>query len=289
MATIITNQATLNYRYGTSTATATSNITTAVLNGPLSISKTSLSESYRIGQNVTYLITITNNGSTEANNINVVDNLGTFESDGNNITPLTYLGPSQLFLNGAFESVITPTVGGNSIAFQIPVIPAGGNAQIIYLVRVNSLANAAAGSEITNTASADFDCGCPCREPVIDSYTITAEEFADVRIVKTICPNPVVCGSLVTFTFNLYNYGNIAATDVVLIDTFDPALSDIEVFVNDALIEEDNYDYINGTLQLPSLLGDFDITIPEATFERDANDNVTVTPGNVRIVVRGTI
>lgn len=289
MATIITNQATLNYRYGTSTATATSNITTAVLNGPLSISKTSLSQSYRVGQNVTYLITVTNNGTAGAEDITIIDDLGTFLSDGNNVTPLTYLGPSQLFINGAFESEITPTLGANNIAFMIPSIPAGGNAQIIYLVRVNSYASSEAGSEITNTATADFDCGCPCNEPVSDSYTITAEEFADVRIVKTICPNPVVCGSTVTFTFNLYNYGNIPATDVVLTDTFDPALSDIEVFVDDVLIPSEDYNYINGTLRLPALGSDFEITIPAATFERDDVGNITVTPGNVRIVVRGTI
>lgn len=289
MATIITNQAMLNYRYGTARSSTVSNVVRAVLNGPLSISKTAMSESYRIGQNITFMITVTNNRTAEAENISVADTLGTFEIDGINVTPLTYIGPARLFINGGAETNITPIIGADNIVFSIPSIPAGGNARIIYVVRVNNFAEQEADSTITNTATADFDCGCPCTEAVSDSSTITAEEYADVRIVKSICPNPVVCGDDVAFSFELYNYGNMAATEVVLTDRFDPALSDIQVFVDGVLIPSEYYNYINGVLRLPALDSEFGITIPAATFERDESGNITVIPGNIRIVVRGVI
>lgn len=290
MATILTNQATLNYRYGTVAATAVSNVASTVLNSPLGISKSSISECYRLGQTLTYVITVENNNSNAAEDITVTDDLGTYEANGNEVTPLTYVGPAQLFINGIFQSVITPTVQDRSIVFEIESIPQNGNAQIIYLAQVNSYANGAVGSEITNTATADTDCGCPCDEPVSDSLTVTACEYAEVRIVKSICPNPATCGERLTYTINLYNYGNMPATDVVLTDTFDPALADIEVSVNGTIVPAEDYDYINGTLTLPAEDSDYEITVPAATFTQNPTTGlVTVTPGTAQIVVSGVL
>lgn len=289
MATIITNRATVNYRFGTSTASAVSNVTSTILNGILDINKTSLSEQYRIGQEVTYIITLTNNGDSVSEDITVVDNLGTYAFNGTNVTPLTYIGPAQLFINGVFDTVLTPTVNAASVVFDINSIPAGGSAQIIYIVRVNSFANSTVGSVITNTATADNDCGCPCDEPVSDSYTITAEEFADLRIVKSVCPNPVICGGELTYVIDLYNYGNIPATEVVLTDTFDPALADLSVTVDGVTVPESDYTYINGTLTLPDGDGN-EIIVPAAEFVRNpATGAYEAVPGHVQIVVSGTV
>ncbi len=290
MATIITNQATLNYRYGTATATAVSNVATSVLNQILEITKDSLNSTYRIGQTVTYIITVTNNGSNESQPVTVVDDLGTYAINGNDVTPLTYNGPAQLFINGVLESVLTPEIEEGSVTFNIPAIPAGGNAQIIYLATVNEFASGASGSQITNTATADSDCDCPCDEAVSDSNTITAEEFADVRIVKSVCPNPAVCDGELTYTFDIFNYGNIAATEVVLTDTFIPPLTDIEVYVNGTLIPEDDYSYINGTLTLPDEDSDLEISVPAASFAvDDETGNITLVPGQIQIIVRGNL
>lgn len=289
MATIITNRATVNYNYGTSAAVAVSNVTSTVLNGVLSIEKTSLSDNYRIGQELTYIITVSNNGASLAEDITVVDDLGSYQVNGSYITPLTFIGNAQLFINGVFDSILMPTAGENSIIFDIPSIPAGGNAQIIYQARVNEFANGEAGSEITNTACADFDCGCPCNEPICDSYTVTANEFAELRIVKSVCPNPVVCGETLTYVIDIYNYGNIAATDVVITDTFDPALSDLAVRVDGVIIPETDYNYVGGVLTLPNAAGD-EITVPAATFAQDPTTGVvTVTPGRIQVIVTGTV
>ncbi len=289
MATIISNQATISYRFGARSATAVSNVASTALNSPLCIEKTSLSETFRIGQNLTYIITITNNSNTDSSDISVFDDLGSFMENGSEITPLTFSGSAQLFINGRFDSVLTADASENGVIFEIDSIPANGNAQIIYLASVNRFASGESGTEITNTAEAVDECDCPCDDSANDSFTVTAEEYADVRITKTICPNPVVCGGEVRFVFDVCNYGNIDATEVILNDTFIPPLDDISVYIDGVLIPEGDYDYDDGVLTLPNESGD-EITVPAAEFARNASTGVvTVTPGKIQIAVTGTI
>lgn len=287
MATIITNQATINYRFRNAAATAVSNTATTVLGAQVEISKNSLTEVYRPQQIITYIIGITNRGSA-LTDVGVVDDLGTYTENGNSYTPLTYIGPAQLYINGAFNSVITPDVEENGISFEIANIPAGGNAQIVYQVRVNGFAGVEEGSEITNTAI--VDCNCPCDVTDSDSHTIRAEGFADIRIIKSVCPNPVGCGEELTYVFDIYNYGNIPANNVVLTDRFEPALSDIAVSVNGVSIPDEDFSYVNGVLTLPAAGSDYEITVPAATFERnDTTGEYEITPGQIQIIVTGII
>ncbi len=290
MATIITNQATLNYTFtgGTGTTTALSNVASAVLNGQISIEKAVLSEAYRVGQDLTFIISVANNGDTASNNITVTDNLGTYTVDATQYTPLTFVGPARLLINGASSGTVTPTVGTNDITFELPSIPAGGNAQIIYVARPNQFANGVSGSSITNTATAD--CNCPCTELITDTATLAADDYAEVDVLKSITPNPVVCGEDVTFTFELINRGNLDATGVVLTDTFDPAITDITVRVNGAVVAPENYTYVGGVLTLPATGSGYTLTVPAATFTQNPDTGVvTVTPGDVQITVTGTI
>ncbi|MBR6755073.1 MAG: DUF11 domain-containing protein [Clostridia bacterium] len=290
MATIITNQARLNYRYAGAREISTvfSNTASAILNGQLDIEKTSLSTTYRIGQDITYFITVTNEGNGAVNDVVITDDLGTYRVGNNNYTPLTYIGPSQLLINGVFDSLITPVISNGRIVYNIENLPANATAQIRYIVRVNEFANGSICSQITNTATAV--CDCICNEPASDSHTLTAEAFADVRVIKSICPNPVICGEEVNFIFDIYNYGNLEATDVILIDTFNPPITDIEVRVDGVLIPESDYDYVNGVLTLPSPDSDYSITVPPATFTQNPQTGIiSIVPGNVRITVSGRI
>lgn len=289
MATIISNQATLNYRYGTSNASAVSNIVTAPIGTQLSIEKTSLTETYRIGQDITYVISVSNNGGTVTGDITVFDDLGSFTFNGNEYTPLTYLGPAQLFVNGVFESDIEPYFNENGIIFELEGLDAEANLQIIYRARVNEFANGEQESSITNTVTVENNCFCPCDEPTTDSAIIVSENFADVRIVKSVCPNPIICGEELTFSFEISNYGNIEAREIVLTDTFVPLLNDITVRINGNVIPESDYDYNNGVLTLPNENGD-EIIIPAAEFQRNPTTGVvTVTPSKIIISVSGTL
>lgn len=290
MATIITNQARLNYRYAGARdiSTVFSNTASAILNGQLSIEKTSLSTTYRIGQDITYFLTVSNEGNGSTSDIIVTDDLGTYQIGSDDYTPLTYIGPSQLFINGVFVSNITPIISDGNIIFNIENLPVNSTAQIVYIARVNEFANGGNGASITNTATAV--CDCICSEPSSDSHTLTAESFADVRIIKSICPNPVICGEDVNFIFDIYNYGNLEATDIVLIDTFEPPITDIEVRVDGVLIPATDYSYVDGTLTLPAPDSEYSIVIPPATFSQNPESGIiTVVPGNVRITVSGRI
>ncbi len=286
MATIISNQASISYRYGTIEATAVSNVATAVIGSQLEIEKTALTESYRLGQDVTYVITVSNNSTVASQDLVITDNLGSYDFNGVELTPLTYLGPAQLFINGAFDSLITPTETDAEIAFSIDELPAGGNLQIIYRARVNAFASEGENSTIVNTASVEGGCIC-CGDAASDSATITVEDFADVRIVKTVCPNPVICGEDVAFVIEIQNYGNIPATDVVLTDTFMPPLEDITVTLNGVAVPEANYDYVGGVLTLPNGNGN-EITVPAAEFVRNEQTNeFSAVPGRVIITIKG--
>lgn len=289
MATIITNRATVNYNFGSSSAVVFSNLTSTVLNGALSIEKSSLSDSFRVGQELTYIITLRNNSSTATQRISATDNLGTFIENGNSITPLTYIGTAQLFINGVFSSDLTAVVGNRSILFEIAGIPAGETAQIIYRARVNEYACSNEGSTITNTVCAEYLCNCPCEGPVCDSFSLTVDEYAELRVVKSVCPNQVVCGEPLNYVIDIYNYGNIDATGVVLTDIFEPALRDLSVNIDGVIIPESEYSYVNGVLTLPNGSGN-EISVPSAICERNAQTGeVAVTPGVITVTVSGTI
>jgi len=282
MAVLITNQATLNYNFNGNTGTAISNVASTVLQGSTELSKSSLSTTYGANGELTYMISVTNSGEAPINNTVVADDLGSFElAGGETVTPLSYVGPATLYINGVYESAITPVIAADSVVFTIPAIPAGGTAQILYLVRVNGNAPLATGSVITNTATS--------ADGVSDSHTLTVENYADVRILKSMSPNPVSTGGVLTYTFDIYNYGNTDATNVVLTDTFDPAPADITVTVNGTTADPSDYTYLVGTLTLPAD-GGTTITVPAATMTADTTTGaVTTVPGSVTITVEGTI
>ncbi len=289
MPTIITNRATVNYNSGAATAVAYSNTTSTVLNGSLSITKSSLSGEYRIGQELTYIINVTNNGGTAAQAVGITDDLGTFTEGTNAVTPLSYVGTAQLFINGIFVSDIDALVGNNSVYFEIESIPAGSTAQIIYRARVNELACFAVGAAITNTACAEFVCNCPCTESVCDSFTIPVEEYADLRVTKSVCPNPVTCGDRLNYVIDISNYGNIDADEVVITDVFDPALEEIAVTVNGEILAENRFRYVGGVLTISRATGS-EITVPASTCTRDEETSrINIIPGKATVAVSGII
>lgn len=289
MPTIITNRATVNYNSGTATAVAYSNTTSTVLNGSLSITKSSLSSEYRVGQELTYIINVTNNGATASQDIRVTDDLGTFTDGAIAVTPLNYVGTAQLFINGVFVSDLEALVGSDSVFFEIDSIPAGGTAQIIYRARVNEFACFAVGAEITNTACAEYVCNCPCAETVCDSFTIPVEEYADLRVTKSVCPNPVTCGERLNYVIDILNFGNIDADEVVITDIFDPALEDITVTLNGEILAESRFRYVGGVLTISRATGS-EITIPASVCSRDTEtDEISIIPGKATVTVSGII
>ena len=277
------NQATLSYNgYVTN-----SNVTVGELTDALAITKTSLSGSYSIGDTVSYVISIINSGGA-LSGLTVTDNLGEYAYGTGTLTPLSYVdGTAKYYVNGVLEA--TPTVtAGPPLVFSGVNIPAGGNALIVYEARVNSFAPPAQGSEITNTATVG---GLGVTPSPSDSNTVTVTEEPVLSITKSLSPTSVTAGDDLTYTFVIQNLGNtevLATGNMLITDTFDPALSDITVVFNGAtLTEGTDYTYDEATGAFSTLPGA--LTVGAASFVQNTDGSYTATPGISVLTVTGTI
>ena len=282
MPQIITNQASLNYQYNGQTATVVSNVASAVLSDPLSISKIAVQDSYRAADVLTYVISFNNSSGTTQTNVTITDDLGTYDFGTFTVTPLTYLGPALLFIGGVYNGNLTPTVTQNSVTFTIPALAVGAQAQIVYRATVNEFASLIPDAIITNTVSATAD---GITTPTTASETVNAESYADVTVNKSMSTT----GNEITYRFVLENFGNTEATNIQLRDTFNPAPDAITVQINGSPISPDAYTYVGGVLTLPAD-GATPITLPPATITQDiATGIVSVVPSTLTVTVVGSL
>ena len=287
MATI-ENFATVSYTSGGVTETKVSNLAEIGLESAISFTKTTLGETYGEDEVITYILSMTNTSTSAITNVSITDDLGTFVFGTLELTPLTYAPPALLLIDGqdvsAQLTVDTATAG--SLVFSFPTLPAGATANIVYRAAVNEYAPLDVDAGITNTATLTSDSDCADGTA---SATITAVSAANVSVFKQMSPNPVICGDTVTYTIRIYNYGNIAAENVVLTDTFNPAPTNITVSRDGTLLPANDYSYVDGTLTVPAGTTTA-VSVPGATFVRDATTGiVTVTPGMIEYTITGTI
>ena len=287
MATI-ENFATVSYTSGGIAATKVSNLAEIQLDSSLSFSKTTLGSTYSADTPITYILSLTNSSTAPIQGIRITDDLGTFAPTTTEYTPLTYVSPALLLINGqdASASLTVDTSVAGELTFSFPTLPTGATANIVYNATPNSFAPLESGGSITNTAIAVSDTDCASGEA---TTTVRVLESADIEVVKSMCPNPVVCGDTVNYTIRVYNYGNLPAENVVLSDTFSPAPTSITVSRNGVVLPDTEYTFVDGTLTVPptATAGD---TIPAATFVRDpVTGKVTVTPAVIEYVISGII
>ncbi len=285
MATLFTNQALLTYNNGQTTL---SNIVQGSILDAVTITKTAVNDDYIFGDDVTYYVSITNNTGSDLTSVSFVDNLGQYPYGAPpvNLYPLTYVGPVLHFRNGAAQANIVPLTTSPTLTLTIPLIPAGGNVLLVYEVDVNEYAPLDVEDSIENIVTVS---GGGIVDPVTATETIYTSDIPQLAITKNMSPNPVADNSTLTYTFILENYGNTASTDVVLTDTFDPALATgITVTLDGSpLTITTQYTYTAGTGAFATISGV--ITIPAATYAQDGSGVITVTPGAAILVVSGTI
>lgn len=287
MATI-ENFATVSYTSGGISETKVSNLAEIGLESAISFTKSTLGETYGEDDVITYILSMTNTSASTITNVSITDDLGTFVFGTLELSPLTYTAPALLLIDGQDVStqltVDTSTAG--SLVFSFPALPAGATANIVYRAAVNEYAPLDVDASVTNTATLTSDSDCADGTA---TATITAVSAANVSVFKQMSPNPVICGDTVTYTIRIYNYGNIAAENVVLTDTFNPAPENITVSRDGVLLIGTDYTYVNGTLTVPST-AQSPVTVPAATFVRDATTGiVNVTPGMIEYTITGTI
>ncbi|MBQ8689643.1 MAG: hypothetical protein IJ515_04690 [Clostridia bacterium] len=277
------NQATLSYNGGVTA----SNVTEGELVEVLSASKIAISAEYTAGGTVAYAISIVNSGTTPITAATITDNLGGYPLGGGTVYPLEYVdGSIRLLINGV--EVAAPTVSaGPPMTVSGINIPAGASAVILYEAAVTEFAPLAPDSTITNTAVIEGS----CPGAVTVSATVAVRDDVSLTIAKAICPDTVVCGDQLTYTFIIQNTGNTAAVatdNVILTDVFDPALSDITVTLNGATLPAGAYTYNEATGEFATAVGT--ITVPAATYTTDPETGAVITaPGVTVLTVTGTV
>ncbi len=284
MATF-TNQATLTYNGNVTT----SNIVTGELQQVLALTKTTLDDSYRPGDVLTYVISLVNSGATPLTDLTVTDNLGAYTLNGNTVTPLTYVtGSLNYYVGGARQA--DPVVTSESPLTVTGInVPAGGNTFLVYQATVNDFASPALGGTINNTATATGD---GLATPVSGTVTLPALNESFLTVGKTLSPSTVSEGDRLTYTFIIQNYGNTAVTaadNAVITDTFDPILSDLVVNLGgQPLAETTDYTYNEATGEFATVAGR--ILVPAATYAQNPTTGAwTVIPGAATLTVTGTV
>lgn len=284
MATF-TNQATLTYNG----VTTDSNIITGQLLEVLSATKTAVVDSYAADDDVTYVISIINSGTTAFTGLTVTDDLGAYEFSGTQLTPLTYTdGSIRYYINGELQAA-PAVVSGPPLVISGINIPAGGNALVIYEAEVNQFASPEVGGAITNEATVS---GGGLTTPLIAEETITIAGNPSLTITKSLSPQTITENGQLTYTFTIQNSGNVSAVatdNVTLTDTFDPILDPITVTFEGAVwTEPTNYTYDETTGVFSTVPGQ--ITVPAATYTQDPVTGAwRVTPGVATLTVTGTV
>lgn len=283
MATF-SNTATLSYSGGT----VNSNTVFGTIQEALTITKTAVNENYTVGDTVTYIVSLVNNGSSDLNGVNVTDDMGSYLCNVTTVYPLEYNeGTVRYYVNGTLRDAPTVTQNGN-VVFSGLTVPAGGNAMLIYEATVTRYAPPQSEGQINNTATV---CGICINTCISDTATVTATDEPRLSICKAVSPAVVNANGTLTYTFTIQNTGNVeaVATDnVVITDIFDPVLNITSVVYNDTPWSSPaNYTYSNITGQFTTGVGQ--ITVPAATYEQDATCGWMVTPGVSTLTVTGTI
>lgn len=280
-----TNQAALSYR----NRVRYSNLTTGQIADALAVTKEALTGTYGPGDDVTYVLTLANNGTAALTDLTVTDDLGGYDFDGGTLYPLAYVaGSVRYFVNGAVQAAPT-VVPGPPMAVSGISVPAGGNAMLVYEAAVTEYADPGEGGSVTNTVTVT---GAALAAPVTASATVTSENGPELSITKALSPETVGADRQVVYTFTIQNDGNAATTaedDVSVTDTFDPALTGISVTLNGApLPQAGNYTYDEATGAFATVPGA--IPVPAAAFTQDPTTGVyTAEPGEAVLTVTGTI
>ena len=165
----------------------------------LSITKTDSPDPVTAGTNLTYTITVTNSGPDPAANASWTDTLPA----GTTFVSLPAVAGWSC-TTGATVTCSNPSFAPGSAAFTLTVAVDPG---------------VAAGTVLSNTATATSTTGDPDSGDLSATTTTTVVSFADLSVTKTDSPDPVNPGGTITYTITVANAaGSSNAATVALSD-----------------------------------------------------------------------
>ena len=175
-----------------------------VADADLAVTKTGPA-SVMAGTNISYDVTITNNGLADAQNVSLTDTLPpgtTFVSETQN--------------SGPTANCVNPTVGqGGSINCTIPTMISGSTAD--FTLVFNVLPSLPAGTTISNTATVSSTTGDANSANNSSTSTATVTTSADLAVTKT-GPATVTAGNNITYNVTVTNNGPSDAVNATLTD-----------------------------------------------------------------------
>ncbi|MGL5648360.1 MAG: isopeptide-forming domain-containing fimbrial protein [Clostridium sp.] len=219
------NNATINYSYNvdpnlpevTGTAISSDAITTVNfadligINGENFVKKADKNFA-KVGEVVTYTLTIKNTGNTVATSVNLKD-----------VIPVgTSYITGSLLVNGI------PNAGNIGAGIVIPNIGAGQTSTVIFKVKIDTIPSI---NPIPNKATINYKYTADSSNPNTgsgsgESNTVTTQvNFANITGTKV--PDKAIAdlSDIITYTINLTNIGNVLATNVVINDVLQSGLS----------------------------------------------------------------
>jgi uncharacterized repeat protein (TIGR01451 family) len=197
------------------------NLTLSALTAPsadLAVTMTASTARTVIGSDITYNVTVTNNGPSTANSVVVTDPLPLGES-------YVSASPSQ---GTATQAAGTVTVDLNTLA-------SGATATVGIVV-----ATASAGT-LANTVTVGGQVSDPKSSNNTATQTVVVvPNQADLAVVLTATPGTVIAGNNVTYTATVTNNGPAPATSVVLTDPLPAGETYVSVTASQGTASESN-------------------------------------------------
>jgi uncharacterized repeat protein (TIGR01451 family) len=168
----------------------------------LTVTKTDSPDPVFAGSNLTYTITVTNGGPSNATNATLSD-----------LIPANTTAVSFSQTSGPLHSL---AFSGTAFAASVTTFPAGASATFAMIIRVN--AGTPNGATISNTATVSTTTTDPTTTNNSDTETTTVQRSSDLTVTKTDSPDPVAVGSNITYTITVSNLGPSDAANVTLTD-----------------------------------------------------------------------
>ena len=180
----------------------TSTVTTSIAaSADLSLLKTASAASTKPGSPLTYTLTISDLGPSNATGVTIVDTL-----------------PAG-FVYGSASGDTSATPSGNTLTLNVGNLAAGTTTT----VTVNGTVASTASGSIINTATVSGAQPDPNLANNTSSVTTVVapaviQSVTDVKIVKTANPSPATSGGLLIYSFTVTNYSLVTATHVTVSD-----------------------------------------------------------------------